>query len=52
MIVMLLFFLFFLTEQEGFPPTGILFDIRKRSMYTGKRKTTRKLEKIRNKLQP
>jgi hypothetical protein len=51
MIVMLLFFLF-LTEQEGFPPTGILFDIRKRSMYTGKRKTTRKLEKIRNRLQP
>jgi hypothetical protein len=51
MIVMLLFFLFF-DEQEGFLPTGILFDIRKRSMYTGKRKTTRKLEKIRNKLQP
>jgi hypothetical protein len=29
-------FSFFLTEQEGFPPTGILFDIRKRSMDTGK----------------
>jgi hypothetical protein len=39
--------LFFLTEHEGFPPIGFLFDIRKRLMYTRKRdnKKTTKLKK-------
>jgi hypothetical protein len=30
-----------LTEQEGFPPTDFLLDIRKRSLYTAQRERTK-----------